>query len=244
MPRISKRLKLLEELQHAFRKIIIEKTVPVFDSNKDSMEDALDEAIGVSLLNARRKRYLFRYSQYRKGQSQDRFILDLDNNEAQAMHDQIDVHQGIQTETYDNQQPWLSDDEFIPKNWMSKKNLALYSKGLREILSLMLDIRNKHLLLSNSWCFSNMWELKAREHPTATNVLLLQSDMGLLPSTVLHCYSCHRTLNSFLQSSTNLRVSSWRCWDHWSLLFHHPPNFIFFHSLLDLPLHLIAPLLP
>ncbi len=77
-----------------------------------------------------RKRYVFRYSQNRQCQSQDRFLLDLDNNEAQAMPDQIDVYQGIQTETYDNQQPWLSDDEFLQKYWMSRKNFGIVLKRI------------------------------------------------------------------------------------------------------------------
>ena len=106
MPRTSQRANVIEQLQAASTTRRIARAIRLFDSDSDSFEDAVDEAVEVSLAKAKRRRFLFRFSKYRKGSSEQIFQNDLDNDD------------------YDNYepQPWLSDDEFLQKYRMSRKN--------------------------------------------------------------------------------------------------------------------------
>ena len=126
MPRTSKKVRLIEQIKHAFRSRLIGHALRVFESDDDdSFEDAVDLAIGVSLTNATKKRYLFRYGKYRKGGSDDRFKTDL-------------VQEELDSDNYDNHhaevhhQPWLSDDEFLHKYRMSRKNFSIVLDKIKD----------------------------------------------------------------------------------------------------------------
>ena len=139
MPRTSKRANVIEQLQAASTTRRIARAIRLFDSDSDSFEDAVDEAVEVSLAKAKRRRFLFRFSKYRKGSSEQIFQNDLDNDD------------------YDNYepQPWLSDDEFLQKYRMSRKNFKAVLGMIKDHEVSITSARddNKPLQLTNFWFF-------------------------------------------------------------------------------------------
>ncbi len=67
-----------------------------------SITDDMEEAIGGSILVAKRKRYVFWNSHFQKGWFETRFEIDLDDEEPPTVPDPFGVQQGIQWEIYDN----------------------------------------------------------------------------------------------------------------------------------------------
>ena len=59
MPRTSKRMKVLEQLDAVFKTRMVARAIRIFDSDSDSFEDTVDEAVGLSLASAQRRRYFF-----------------------------------------------------------------------------------------------------------------------------------------------------------------------------------------
>ena len=130
MPRTSKRIKVLEQLQATFKTRMITRAIRIFDSDSDSFEDAVDENVGVSLKNAERRRYLFRFSKYRKGSSDNIYKTDLDET---GLSDRLNAAGADEEDDLDDeQQPWLSDDEFLQKYRMSRKNFKAVLEMIKD----------------------------------------------------------------------------------------------------------------
>ena len=112
---------------------MIARAIRIYDSDSDSFEDALDEAVGVSLEHAKEKRYLFRFPKNRKGSSDAIFTTDLDEMEiAEGMHEVGRVPGNEDKVDEDEQQPWLSENEFLQKYRMSKRNFKAILEMIKD----------------------------------------------------------------------------------------------------------------
>ena len=67
MPRTSKRKFFVRKLEKTLQKRIIFRCYREIDDDQDSLEDVKDVVVAVATANAKRQRYLFRLSKYRKG---------------------------------------------------------------------------------------------------------------------------------------------------------------------------------
>jgi DDE superfamily endonuclease len=121
MPRLSKKRLYLKRLCKVFSFRLFNRGFRSLIDEEDSIEDAMDLAVAMAIRQSDKKRYLFRRSKYRKGT--DRFSADLEEEEYKEGEDK-----SINTEA--KRMPWLTDEEFLHKYWMSRRS---FQKVLHEI---------------------------------------------------------------------------------------------------------------
>lgn len=127
MPHTSMKTKVLQELQTVFRRRTVARAIRTFDSDSDSYEDAVDEALFASITNSHRRRYFSRFKS-RKGASNRIFEVDLDAGD----DDTDDEDAGNEDTDDEDQPPWLSDDEFLRKYRMSRKNFEAVVEKIKD----------------------------------------------------------------------------------------------------------------
>eukprot|EP00980_Cylindrotheca_fusiformis_P027095 scaffold18779_cov93-Cylindrotheca_fusiformis.AAC.1 len=108
MPRKSKRWRLIQQLRQILTKRLENRSYRILFEDIDEPDffaNAMDAVIALGLSNALKKRFIFRSNTYRRGNPD--LIFEEDLNDEQNDNDD---------------DPWLSDDEFLQKYRMSRKS--------------------------------------------------------------------------------------------------------------------------
>jgi hypothetical protein len=77
MPRISKRARVIRDLESIVSDRIEARQLRVFLGKDEPQEDAVDLAACIALQNAERQRYMFRSGRYRQGPSETLFTMNI-----------------------------------------------------------------------------------------------------------------------------------------------------------------------
>jgi hypothetical protein len=97
----------------------------VFDDTDDPdfIADALDCAVAVAIVNASKKRYLFRLYKYRKGKPEQLFARDISQQPQDESSWSLEPHP---------RQAWLNDVEFLQKYRMSRDSFSRVLKHIED----------------------------------------------------------------------------------------------------------------
>eukprot|EP00980_Cylindrotheca_fusiformis_P014079 scaffold3682_cov70-Cylindrotheca_fusiformis.AAC.1 len=109
MPRVSKRSRLIQQLRRILSRRLENRSYRILFEDVDEPDffaNAMDVVTAVWLSNALKQRFIFRSNTYRRGNPELIFEEDLRDEKKED----------------DDDEPWLSEDEFLQKYRMSRKN--------------------------------------------------------------------------------------------------------------------------
>jgi DDE superfamily endonuclease len=123
MPRISKRARLIRELEDVVVSRLGSRQLRAVVDEEDTVADNVDILLCSALANAQNRRFIFRSSKYRDGKAHGRFDMDLSQEKEEEEKEEEETEEAaMETDATEEVQPWLNDEEFLQKYRVSRRS--------------------------------------------------------------------------------------------------------------------------
>jgi DDE superfamily endonuclease len=121
MPRISKRARLIRDLERILQERLETRQLRELADEDDPQAHNVDVVTASMLETAKGNRYAFRPPKYRNGKAERRFDMDLNEEEMSKSSGSEDEESSGSHEAC----PWLNDEEFLQKYRVSRESFAI-----------------------------------------------------------------------------------------------------------------------